>query len=90
MFPHAWVNAGPHAGKIMSITEVVTAEIALVVAERLTKQLRPIPACNAHELPLAPGVIRQVVREVVHLAVERGPCVISCPVLLEHRRGNPQ
>ncbi len=69
----------------MSNSETAAAGCtALVVKDRLTKQLRPIPACNAHKFLLASGMVWQVMREIVHLAAERGPCVLSGPVFLEH------
>ena len=52
-----------------------------------TKQLCPITSCDTHELLLSARVESQVWRDVVDLAMERGPCVITLIVRAQHRRG---
>ena len=52
-----------------------------------TKQLCPITSCHTHELLLSARVESQVGRDVIDLAMERGPCVIALIVRAQHRRG---
>lgn len=52
-----------------------------------TKQRCPITTCDTHELLLSARVESEVWRDVINLAMERGPCVITLVVCAQHRRG---
>jgi hypothetical protein len=52
-----------------------------------TEKPCPITTCDTHELLLSAGVEGEVRRDVINLAVERGPCVITLVMCAQHRRG---
>jgi hypothetical protein len=49
-----------------------------------TKKLCPVTSCDTHELLLSAGVESQVRRDIINLAVERSPCVITLVVCTQH------
>jgi hypothetical protein len=73
---HAWVSA----------TGLLAADIPKQHKAR-TKQLCPIASCNTHKLLLSAGVEGQVRRDIVDLAVEGSPCIISLVVHAQHGWG---